>query len=171
VALTPHPLLVPWSRKSRATPLLLLWAAWPVQSLSVCTRVHFTFLPCYMILTVTMIHLLFYQHVHCISLAWFTYTTNTTFIANYEAPQCVTASYLLAQHDVLARWFSTSPVCATTYTHLQEISNKVVGSFWVRAWHLIQRTFLTSNKQGINLSNVVLLPVTQTTCMIRITDM
>ena len=44
VMLTPHPLLVSWSRKSRAIPLLLLWAVRPVQSLSDCTRVHFTFL-------------------------------------------------------------------------------------------------------------------------------
>jgi len=41
--LTPHPLLVPWSRKSRAIPLLPLWAVRPVQTLSACTRVHFTF--------------------------------------------------------------------------------------------------------------------------------
>ena len=40
--LTPHPLLVPWSRKSRAIPLLPLWAVRPVQGLSACTRVHFT---------------------------------------------------------------------------------------------------------------------------------
>ena len=44
VTLTPYPLLVPWSRKSRAIPLLPLWAVRPVQSLSACTRVHFTFL-------------------------------------------------------------------------------------------------------------------------------
>jgi len=61
VTLTPHPLLVPWSRKStansytstppmdrapctepqclysRAIPLLPLWAVWSVQSLSACT--------------------------------------------------------------------------------------------------------------------------------------
>ena len=43
VTLTPHPLLVPWSRKSRAVPLLPLWAVQPVQSLSACTRVNFTF--------------------------------------------------------------------------------------------------------------------------------
>jgi hypothetical protein len=42
VTLTPHPLLVPWSRKGRAIPLLPLWAVRPVQSLSACTRVHFT---------------------------------------------------------------------------------------------------------------------------------
>ena len=46
VTLTPHPLLVPWSRKSRAIPLLPLWAVRPVQSLSACTRVHFTFFTC-----------------------------------------------------------------------------------------------------------------------------
>jgi hypothetical protein len=62
VTLTPHPLLVPWSWKSRTIPLLPLWAArpvqslsraipllplWavrPVQSLSACTRMTFIFL-------------------------------------------------------------------------------------------------------------------------------
>ena len=39
----PSPLLVPWSRKGRAIPLLPLWAVRPVQSLSACIRVHFTF--------------------------------------------------------------------------------------------------------------------------------
>ena len=43
VTLIPHSLLLPWSRKSRAIPLLPLWAVRPVQSLSACTRVHFTF--------------------------------------------------------------------------------------------------------------------------------
>jgi len=43
VTLAPHPLLVPWSRKGRAIPLLPLWAVRPVQSLGACTRVHFTF--------------------------------------------------------------------------------------------------------------------------------
>ena len=69
VTLTPHTLLVPWSRKSRPIPLPLygryglyrasvpvqgctlplpipllpLWTVRPVQSLSACTRVHFTF--------------------------------------------------------------------------------------------------------------------------------
>jgi len=43
VTLNPHSLLVLRSRKSRATPLHPLWAVWPVQSLSACTRVHFTY--------------------------------------------------------------------------------------------------------------------------------
>ena len=42
VTLTPD-LLVPWSWKGRAIPLLPLWAVRPVQNLSACTRVHFTF--------------------------------------------------------------------------------------------------------------------------------
>jgi len=42
VTLTPYSLLVPWSRKGRAIPLLPLWAIQPVQSLSACIRVHFT---------------------------------------------------------------------------------------------------------------------------------
>ena len=44
VTLTPHPLLVPWSRKGRAIPLFPLWTVRPVQSLSACTRMHFTIL-------------------------------------------------------------------------------------------------------------------------------
>jgi hypothetical protein len=43
VTLAPHPLLVPWSWKSRAIPLLPPWAVRPVQSVSACTRVTFTF--------------------------------------------------------------------------------------------------------------------------------
>ena len=39
----PSPLLVPWSKNSRAILLLPLWAVRPVQSFSACTRVHFTF--------------------------------------------------------------------------------------------------------------------------------
>jgi hypothetical protein len=48
VTLTPHPLLVPWSWKSTAIPLLPLWAVRPAQSLSACTRVTFTFPLCSM---------------------------------------------------------------------------------------------------------------------------
>jgi DNA-binding transcriptional LysR family regulator len=40
VTLTPHSLLEPWSRKSRAIPLLPLWAVQLVQSFSACARVH-----------------------------------------------------------------------------------------------------------------------------------
>jgi len=48
VTLTSHPLLLPWSWKGRAIPLLPLWVVRPVQSLSACTMVHFTlFLPTY----------------------------------------------------------------------------------------------------------------------------
>jgi len=43
MTLTPYFLLVPWSRKSKAIPLLPLWDVRPVRSLSACTRVHFTF--------------------------------------------------------------------------------------------------------------------------------
>jgi len=44
VTLTPRPLLVPWSRKGRAIPLLPPpWAVRPVrQCLSTCARVHFS---------------------------------------------------------------------------------------------------------------------------------
>jgi len=42
VTLSPHPLLVPWSWKGRAIPLLPLWAVRPVKSLSACTGVHCT---------------------------------------------------------------------------------------------------------------------------------
>jgi hypothetical protein len=42
--LSPPPILVLWSRMSRAIPLLPLWAVRPVQSLGACTRGHFAFL-------------------------------------------------------------------------------------------------------------------------------
>jgi hypothetical protein len=44
VTLTPHHLLVPWSRKGRTITLLPLRAKRPVQGLSACTRVHFLLL-------------------------------------------------------------------------------------------------------------------------------
>jgi hypothetical protein len=43
VTLTPHHRLAPWSRESRAIPLLSLRTVRPLQSLSACTRVNFTF--------------------------------------------------------------------------------------------------------------------------------
>ena len=43
VTLSSHPLLVPWSTKVRAIPLLPLWAIRPVQSLSACTRATFKY--------------------------------------------------------------------------------------------------------------------------------
>ena len=43
MTLTPHSLLAPWSRKARAVTLIPLWTVRPKQSLSACTRVHFTF--------------------------------------------------------------------------------------------------------------------------------
>ena len=43
VMLTPHPLLVLWSWKGSAVALLPLWALRPVQSLTACTRVNFTY--------------------------------------------------------------------------------------------------------------------------------
>ena len=51
VTLTSHPLIVPWSKKSRTIPLFPLWAVRPLQSFSACTRVHFTFSSCYNTIT------------------------------------------------------------------------------------------------------------------------
>ena len=45
VTLIPHHLLVPRSRKSRAIPLLPLWAVRPVQSLSACTEELYLYSP------------------------------------------------------------------------------------------------------------------------------
>jgi hypothetical protein len=43
VKLIPYSLLVPWTSKSRAIPLIPLWAVRPVQSFSACTRAHIIF--------------------------------------------------------------------------------------------------------------------------------
>jgi hypothetical protein len=56
MTLTPHSLLVPWSRKGRAIPLLPLWAVRPVRSLSACTRVHFTVRPVQSLRACTRVH-------------------------------------------------------------------------------------------------------------------
>jgi len=47
VTLIPYPLLVPLAMKEKSYTSTPLWAVWPVQSLSACTRVTFTFLPLY----------------------------------------------------------------------------------------------------------------------------
>jgi len=52
------PILVPWSRKSTAIPLFPLWAVRPVQSLSACTRVHFTFLYIIIIIIIIIISMI-----------------------------------------------------------------------------------------------------------------
>jgi len=57
----PSLLLVPWSRRSRATPLLHLWAVRPVQSLSACTR-QYTYV-CACIISFTR-HMQLDQHAH-----------------------------------------------------------------------------------------------------------
>jgi hypothetical protein len=56
VTLTPHPLLVASSWKGRAIPLLPLWAVRLVQSLSACTRVHFTVRPVQSFSACTRVH-------------------------------------------------------------------------------------------------------------------
>jgi hypothetical protein len=80
--LTPHPLLVLWSRKGRAIPLLPLWAVRPVQSLSACTRVHFTFsrhsLHCcgcaYELLWIsTLLYTVTHYENWCAHIDWYTY--------------------------------------------------------------------------------------------------
>ena len=44
VTLNPHLLLVPWSIKSRAIPILPLRTLRPLQSFSACTRVHLPYI-------------------------------------------------------------------------------------------------------------------------------
>jgi len=58
MTLAPHPLLVLWLWKGRAIPLLPLWAAQPVQSLSACTRVTFTFYTCWLLSVIRFIEIL-----------------------------------------------------------------------------------------------------------------
>jgi len=45
VTLTTHPLLVPWSKKSRAKPLFPPWAVRPVHSLSACIVQLYLYFP------------------------------------------------------------------------------------------------------------------------------
>jgi len=84
VTLTPHPLLVPWSRKSRAVPVLPLWAVRPVQSFSVCTKVHLTFILLYSHQTVPYnrpLHLPFSKYSLII---FFLYSTPRKTLSGYK---------------------------------------------------------------------------------------
>ena len=69
VTLTPYPLLVPWLRKGRALPLLPLWAVRPVQSLSACTRVHFTLPQCLYKGSLYLLHF-YYEVKKWLSISW-----------------------------------------------------------------------------------------------------
>ena len=66
-AADPSSLLVLWSRKSRAIPVLPLWAVRPVQSLSACTRVHFTPPPLtsFRLFHYTLLIAIYYAHIVC----------------------------------------------------------------------------------------------------------
>jgi len=97
VTLTPHPLLVLWSWKSRAIPLLPLWAIRPVQSLSACTRATFTFFFTYALIyqpfkpycfrAPTVIKLKNWHSAHtvfmCFVFIWEQTTTCTTYSINW----------------------------------------------------------------------------------------
>jgi hypothetical protein len=63
--LTPHPLLVPWSWKGRAIPLIPLWAVRPVQSLRACTTVHFTVRPVQSLRACTTVRFNFSFYLTC----------------------------------------------------------------------------------------------------------
>jgi len=66
VTLTPHPLLVPWSRKINDIPLLPRWALRPVQNLRGCTRVHFTFYFLSQCATIQQQHSVYGSHDYCL---------------------------------------------------------------------------------------------------------
>jgi hypothetical protein len=75
VTLTPHPLLVPWSRKVRAIPQPPppRGAVRPVQSLSACTRVHFTFFYVFILLLLPYCLFLCLAFHFCVFLFFCTY--------------------------------------------------------------------------------------------------
>jgi hypothetical protein len=97
--LTPHRLLVPRLWKSRAIPLLPLWAVRPVQSLSACTRVHFTF-------TLSCSH----KHPQSEFFLWFVRPTDT-WIQNYRRQNIIALFKLYVQLLLLTK------KCCTIWTY------------------------------------------------------
>jgi len=67
LTLTPQLLLVSWSRKIRAIPVLPLWAVRPAQCLSACTRVHFTLRTFYYVIKTYKIIFTKFQLLLCMS--------------------------------------------------------------------------------------------------------
>ena len=100
----PSPLLVLWSRKSRAIPLLPLWAIRPVQSLSACTRVHITF-------TFLLRNALFWGFTHCV-------ITQKRAILSYFAAEAGNQSNI-----------STNHTCLIYLTNKHELSTDVRTSY------------------------------------------
>ena len=87
VTLTPHPFLVPWSWKGRAIPLLPLWAVRPVQSLSACTRVHFTSLLPFIKINACWLYRPINTQIY-INNIFYTVSTATSFDASASSSWC-----------------------------------------------------------------------------------
>jgi hypothetical protein len=104
VTLTPHPFLVPWSRKGGSIPLLPLWAVRPVQSLSACTRVHFNFTLQGFQKVYTFIYLMQYSYIKQlrqtqIQVSWYdTLRRNIAMIAKLSSETSVTIYQLKRCH-------------------------------------------------------------------------
>jgi hypothetical protein len=64
MTLTPHHFLEPWLWKSRAIHLLPLWAVQPVESLSACTGVYFTYTWMFISISVRTSNLASWFQVH-----------------------------------------------------------------------------------------------------------
>ena len=116
VTLPPHPLLVLWSRKSRAIPLLPLWAVQPVQSLSACTTVHCNF-------TYTSTPPMAVQPIHSLSACTtvhftFTYTSNPPMAVQpvQSLSACTTVHFTFT-------YTSTPPTGRTAFTEPQCLYN------------------------------------------------
>jgi hypothetical protein len=106
LTLTPHPFLVLWSWKSKAITLLPLWTVGSAQSLSSCTRVHFTPTSC---------SLLWYF----LSVSWVTLMPQTSLTQSATwHPSCNTISAHLQQHLLngepkagIAEWVEQMLIC------------------------------------------------------------
>jgi len=128
VTLTPHPFLVPWSRKGRSIPLLPLWAVRPVQSLSACTRVHFTFTLQGFQKVYTFIYLMQYSHIKQfrqtqIQVSWYdtlrrnlamiAILSSETSVANYQLKCC----HIPEETDLHEHCYGNSPFITNSCTY------------------------------------------------------
>ena len=99
VTLTPHPLLVSWSRKGSAVPLLPLWAVRLIQSLSSCTRVYFTLPQCLYEGALTLPQCLYKGALYL-----FYFTLFLTISLSVCLSVCLSVSVCLSLFHVLNNW-------------------------------------------------------------------
>ena len=142
VTLTPHPLLVRSSWKGRAIPLPPLWAVRPVQSLSACTRVNFTFffylpMPCTTksLSSRTVATYRISIKKHKISVTLIRHTEADSFQKRYRALKRHKRKKIMLHANLAPKLLDRIKHIHVPTTLTREKESQVsIGSFWTNWW-------------------------------------